>query len=477
MQQEKRASDGETLTYRMVGHAIDQSPITRPLIGVIVITALASLFDAGDAYMLAFVLPGIGKEFNVRPETLGLLPTCSLIGMTIGSFVWGWIADKAGRKIAFTVTLLMFSFFSGACGFATSLGFLIGARFLAGLGIGGAVPVDASILAEFAPARIRGYSTGAMPIAWPVSTLLVSALSLFVLPKWGWRGLFFVFVVPALLTFWIRRNVPESPRWLANRGRFAEARKALHYLQISDEAIERSRIAVANEPPLPMLPTAVFRDLFAPQMRRRTIHTWLLWILPQMGAWALNMWLPKLFMQLYGTTLKQAVTYMLYISILSIVGRFVVYFLSEKVGRKLFIIWGFTWAGIALCFAIGAKTASQMFLIAAASRLFSEIGVCGATIYTPEVFPLHIRVLGASTSMGLGRIGGAIGAYAVGLFVGAGHIAGMWFFLAAGNVIMGLATIWFGIEPKGQNLEELTKEGASGAVKLREAKVTALSEK
>jgi len=474
MQQEKQG--GETLTYRTVGHAIDQSPITRPLIGVIVITALASLFDAGDAYMLAFVMPGIGKEFNARPETLGLLASCSLVGMTIGSIVWGWIADKAGRKIAFTFTLLMFSVFSGIGGFATSIGFLIGARFLAGLGIGGAVPVDASILAEFAPARIRGYSTGAMPIAWPISTFLVSAISLFVLPKWGWRGLFFVFVAPALLTFWIRRNVPESPRWLANRGRFAEARQALHYLQISDEAIERSRIAVANEPPLPMLPTAVFRDLFAPQMRRRTIHTWLLWILPQMGAWALNMWLPKLFMQLYGSTLKQAVTYMLYISMLSIAGRFVVYFLSEKVGRKVFIVWGFTLAGIALCFAIGAKTASQMFLIAALSRLFSEIGVCGATIYTPEVFPLHIRVLGASTSMGLGRIGGAIGAYAVGLFVGGGHIAGMWFFLAAGNVIMGLATIWFGIEPKGQNLEELTKEGADSAVKARKEKgVAALS--
>ena len=77
-----------------------------------------------------------------------------------------------------------------------------------------------------------------------------------------------------------------------------------------------------NEPPLPMLPPAVFRDLFTPQMRRRTIHTWMLWILPQMAAWALTTWLPKLFMQLYGTTLKQAVTYMLYISLLSIIGRF-----------------------------------------------------------------------------------------------------------------------------------------------------------
>lgn len=467
MQQDKPGSGGETLTYRTVGHAIDQSPVTRPMIGVIIITALASLFDAGDAYMLGFVIPGIGKEFNAKPEALGLLGFASLIGMTTGSFIWGWIADKWGRKIAFTVTLLMFSVFSGICGFAPTLAFLIGARFAAGIGIGGAVPVDASILAEFAPARIRGYSTGAMPIAWPVSTFVVSAVSLFILPRWGWRGLFFAFVLPALLTFWIRRNVPESPRWLANRGRFAEARKALNYLQISDEAIERSRIAVQNEPSLPMLPPAVFRDLFTPQMRGRTIHTWLLWILPQMAAWALTTWLPKLFMQLYGTTLKQAVTYMLYISMLSIVGRFMVYFLSEKVGRKLFIVVGFTVSGIAICCGSVATTAAQLLWIACLIRLFSEIGVCGATIYTPEVFPLQVRVLGASTSMGLGRIGGAIGAGAVGLFVGAGHFTGMWLFLGAGSVIMGVATIWFGIEPKGQNLEQLNKEGAEGAAQIR----------
>jgi putative MFS transporter len=477
MRQEEQAIHGETLTYRAVGHAIDQSPVTRPMIGVIVITALASLFDAGDAYMLGFVLPGIAKEFNAKPETLGLLASCSLIGMTVGSIGWGWIADKWGRKAAFTLTLLMFSVFSGVCGLAPTMAFLLGARFLAGIGIGGAVPVDASILAEFAPARIRGYSAGALPISWPVSTFLVSAISLYVLPKWGWRGLFFVFVVPALLTFWIRRNVPESPRWLANRGRFAEARKALNYLKISDEAIARSQIAVQNEPPLPMLPPAVFRDLFTPQIRQRTIHTWLLWLLPQMAGWGLNVWLPKLFM-MYGSTLKQAVTYMLYISLFSIGGRFLVYFLSEKVGRKLFIVWGFTLLGICLCFAIGAKTAPHLFWIAALCRLFNEIGVCGATIYTPEVFPLHIRVLGTSTAMGLGRIGGAMGAGGVGLFVGAGHIAGAWVFLAAGSLIMGLATIWLGIEPKGQNLEQLNKDGILGAARIhKEEGAAALSGK
>jgi hypothetical protein len=106
-------------------------------------------------------------------------------------------------------------------------------------------------------------------------------------------------------------------------------------------------------------------------------------------------------------------------------------------------------------------------------RLFSEIGVCGATIYTPEVFPLHIRVLGASSAMGLGRVGGAVGAGAVGLFVGAGHFTGMWLFLGAGSVIMGLATIWFGIEPKGKNLEELNKGGIEGAAKIHKGEAAA----
>ncbi|MGA2990497.1 MAG: MFS transporter [Candidatus Korobacteraceae bacterium] len=473
MEQQKPVAGGETLTYRIVGHAIDQSPITRPLIGVIIIAALASLFDAGDAYLLGFAMPGIAKEFNAKPETLGLIGSSVLIGMTIGSFAWGWIADKWGRKIAFTVTILMFSILTGICGLAPSIGFLIGARFLTGLGIGGSIPVDASILAEFAPARIRGYSGGALPIAWPVATFLTSAVALIVLPRWGWRGLFFVGVIPALLTFWVRRNVPESPRWLANRGRFAEARKALHYLQIDDEAIERSRLAVQNEPPLPMLPTAVFRDLFTPELRRRTIHTWIIWILPLMTSWGMNLWLPKLFMQLHGTTLQQAVRYMLYISFFSITGRFLVYFLSEKVGRKFFIALGYSVGGVILFFQIWAGSATQFFLVAAFFQLFLEMGACGMTIYTPEVYPLHIRVLGASTAMGLGRIGGAIGAYTIGLFMGAGRPEGIWIFLGTGCLIAGLATIWLGIEPKGQNLEQLNKEGTEGAAKIHEKEAAA----
>jgi putative MFS transporter len=278
-------------------------------------------------------------------------------------------------------------------------------------------------------------------------------------------------VVPALLAAWVRRNIPESPRWLANRGRFAEARKALHYLGISDEAIERSRIAVQNEPPLPMLPPAVFRDLFTPEMRRRTIHTWILWVLPLMASWGMNLWLPKLFVQMHGLTVKQAVTYALYFYLFGITARLVVYVLSEKVGRKLFIILGFSLSGILLFFEIGASSVTQFFYIAAFYQFFMEMGLCGSTIYTPEIYPLHIRVLGTSTAMGLGRIGGATGGYAIGVFMGSGHVNAMWIFLGATCLIAGLVTIWMGIEPKGQNLEQLNKEGTQGAAKIHKDEV------
>ncbi len=462
-QQSKAGSDW--LNLRIVGHAIDSSPITRPMLGVIVIAALASLFDAADAFLLGFAMPGISKEFNLAPEMLGRIGMFTLIGMCIGSFFWGWIADKWGRKLAFTVTILFYSLFSGASGLALGLGTLLGARFLCGTGIGGSIPVDASILSEFAPARIRGYANGALPVAFPVASFISAGLALVVLKYWDWRVLFFCGVVPALLLFWARRNVPESPRWLINQGRSKEARDALRYLEIPDDALERSRQAVKDEPPPPVLPPAVYRDLFTPEMRVRTIHTWMLWVLPLMASWGMNFWIPQLLVKIYGLTTLTAVGYMFYVSFFAIAGRLLVFLLSETVGRKLFIIIGFTGAGVFLLGEIWASTANEFFWIVAVYTFFMEMGLCGSTIYVPEVYPLHVRVLGTSTAMGLGRIGGAIGSYAIGAFFGAGMLTANWIFLSTGCLIAGLATIVLGLEPKGQNLEQLNKEGAEGAAR------------
>jgi MFS family permease len=124
-------------------------------------------------------------------------------------------------------------------------------------------------------------------------------------------------------------------------------------------------------------------------------------------------------------------------------------------------------AGILLYFLIGTHTAAYFFWFAASYQFFMEMGLCGSTIYVPEVYPLHIRVLGASTAMGLGRIGGAIGSAVIGTFLGAGMMNYSWLVLGTASFIAGFSTIWLGIEPKGQNLEQLNKEGTEGAAKAR----------
>ena len=464
MESQKPAVASKQLNLRVIGHAIDAMPTTRNLLTVVIIAALASLFDNMDSKLVGNALPGLAKEFAMSGATKGLVTSSTMWGMTVGSFIWGWIADKWGRRIAFTLTVLMFSIFSGLTAASFSVSMLLVIRFLTGVGLGGAIPVDASILAEFAPARIRGFCGASLPIAFPVGTFLASFLGLLIVPNYGWRALFLVGVIPALLVAWVRRGVPESPRWLANRGRLDECRKALNHIGISDEALEKSQQALANEPPPAKLPKPLYRDLFTPELRRRTAHTWIIWGLPLMSSWGMTFFMPTFFMELHGSTLKAALTYNVYISLVAIAGRATVFFLLDRVGRKPFTILGYAGAATFLfSMLLIHRNEIHFFYVAAAYMYFIEMGMCAITPYTPEVFPVHIRVLGTSTAMGIGRIGGAIGPLMIGIFLGAGHVPWIWMFLGAGCLTASLATIWLGIETRGRNLEQLNQAATDAA--------------
>jgi putative MFS transporter len=467
MEADKKIFDEKTLNPRIIGRAVDQMPLTRPLLWVTVIGALGFLFDNMDNQFLGYALPGIAKEFNLGPETIGLIASAGMIGMATGSFLWGWIADKWGRRMAFSVTILIFSIFTGLLAASYSVGFFIGVRFISGTGLGGAVPVDSSLITEFSPARIRGRLNGALPIMFPIGMIFSSGCALLIIPAFGWRGLFLVGVLPALLTAFVRRKVPESPRWLANRGRFSECRKALHFIGLTDEGLERAGVELESEPAPPMLPRPRFFDLFSPEMRGRTIHTWMIWGLPLIGGWGMSLWMPTFFVKLYGIQLVKTLTYLFIISFVSLGGRLTAYFLVDRFGRKPFIILAFIFAGIAT-FAFGfIHTEAQLVVAVAFYCYFSEMGFTAITVYTPEVYPLHIRALGTSASMGVGRIGGAVAPYMIGLLMARGQVPWIWVVIGSGFIIPALATIWMGIETRGQNLEQLTKAAMEEAAKAR----------
>ena len=132
MEADKKVFDEKSLNTRIIGRAVDQMPLTRPLLTLIVIGSLGALFDNMDNQFLAFALPNIAKDFNLRPETIGLIASAGMIGMATGSFLWGWIADKWGRRMAFSATILIFSLFTGLMAASFSVGFLLGARFIQG---------------------------------------------------------------------------------------------------------------------------------------------------------------------------------------------------------------------------------------------------------------------------------------------------------------------------------------------------------
>jgi putative MFS transporter len=328
------------LTPEVIGRAIDLAPLTRPLMFIIAVAAAGFLFDSFDIVIVSYALPSIAKEFQLTPQQVGLIGSSALAGMGIGSWIWGWIADRWGRRIVFAATVLMFSVFTGIAGLSFSLGFLIGARFLTGLGLGGMVPIDSALVAEYAPARIRGRVSACLPLCWPIGIFAAAGTSLVVVPTIGWRWLFAIGVLPAILAFIIRRGVPESPRWLAAHGRNEEARASLRYVGIDDGLIAQARQDVAEEPVRPRLPEARLRDLFRPEYARRIVQTWLMWFLSNFAGIAFNVWLPTIYATYYHITLTRTLLYTFIVAGTSVVGRVVAFSLVDKVGRKPLIIAG-----------------------------------------------------------------------------------------------------------------------------------------
>jgi putative MFS transporter len=257
----------QKLTPELIGRAIDKITLNKALIFIIGVAAAGFFFDSFDIVIVSYALPLIKQEFALAPTQVGLIGSAALAGMGLGSWMWGWVADRWGRRVVFAATVLMFSVCTGIAGLSMSLGFLVGARFLTGLGLGGMVPIDQALVAEYAPARIRGRVSAVLPLCWPIGIFAAAGAGLLVVPHFGWRWLFALGAMPAVLVFFIRRGVPESPRWLADRGRHDEARASLAYVGVDDATIQQARNELAAAPMVPTARNATFADLFTPVHR------------------------------------------------------------------------------------------------------------------------------------------------------------------------------------------------------------------
>ncbi len=450
-------NQAQKLTPELIGRAIDKITLNNALIFIIAVAAAGFFFDSFDIVIVSYALPMIKQEFALDPRQVGLIGSAALAGMGLGSWTWGWVADRWGRRVVFAATVLMFSVFTGIAGLSMSLGFLVGARFLTGLGLGGMVPIDQSLVAEYSPARIRGRVSAMLPLCWPIGIFAAAGAGLLIVPHFGWRWLFALGALPAVLVFFIRRGVPESPRWLADQNRHAEARASLAYVGVDDATIEQARNELAALPLVPAEPDATFADLFTARYARRVAHTWLMWFCSGFAATAFLVWLPSIFATYYHINLTRTLVYTFIVAGTSVVGRVCAFSLIDLLGRKTLIVIGFGVAGCAALMFTGATTQTALLAIAMLYGFFGDIGSLAMTVYTPEVYPVRIRGKGAAIAMGWGRFGGMLSPVVAGFLISADNLVWVWGLMAAFQFTSAGLTLLMAHETSGRTLESVAR--------------------
>jgi putative MFS transporter len=178
----------------------------RKLLGI---AGTGWLFDAMDVGMLSFIVVALQAEWKLSTEQVGWIGSMNSIGMAVGAFVFGVMADKVGRKNVFLITLLLFSIGSGLSALVSSLSIFLLLRFFIGMGLGGELPVASTLVSEMVPAERRGRVVVLLESFWAGGWLVAALISYFIIPEYGWRIALLISAVPALYALYLRRNLPD----------------------------------------------------------------------------------------------------------------------------------------------------------------------------------------------------------------------------------------------------------------------------
>jgi len=282
--------------------------------------------DGLDVLILSFAMAAIVSEFGLTLGEGGMIATYTLIGTVLGGYIFGISADWWGRVHTFSLTIIIFSIFTGACAFADNAVHLDILRFLAGLGLGGEYGIGMTLVSETWPGAKRARATAGVAMGWQAGAVLAAILAAVVLPDYGWRGLFLVGVLPALLAAWARHGIKEPPMWVKRK----EMKKALQARKDAGEKLtaeEEEQLTEAKKFPLAHL----FAD------KKTTITTIALTIMTSVqnfGYYGIMVWLPMILLKEHGLTTKSMSGWMIVTVIGMIAGIFVFGWLCDRLGRK-----------------------------------------------------------------------------------------------------------------------------------------------
>lgn len=438
---------------------IERLPISRKLMTIRVIVGVATFFDAYTVLAIAFAMPALVTEWKLSPSEVGLIISAGYIGQLIGALFFGWLAEKVGRLHVLLFTILMFVSMDIACLFAWSGLSMMVFRFFQGIGTGAEVPVASAYINEFIGARKRGRFFLLYEVIFPVGLMFAGMIGYFLVPIYGWKAMFIVGLVPSVLTIPLRWLMPESPRWLASKGRIAEAEKVVKSLE--DDLTKRG-IALPEPVVRPVDPRATaksdWRELFKGIYLKRTLTIWALWVCAYMINNGMITWLPTLYRSVFKLPLQTSLAYGWTTSAVGVLASIACALLIDKVGRKPWYAAAFLIGALPLMLLayLGATSAIEVLILATIVYAVLQTIAFSLYLYSAELYPTRLRAIGTGMGSAWLRAGSSIGPMMVGFLMADFGISYVFAAFAAVAVLGGVVTLLFAIETKGKVLEELS---------------------
>jgi putative MFS transporter len=430
---------------------LDRVPLNGFHWRLLITSGLGWMFDAMDVLLIGFLVAPITKEFALAPAQVGLVASAGFVGMFLGAAISGRLADRYGRRLIFQATLVLFSVGAVLSALAPTFETLLAARVIAGLGLGGELPVVATLVSEFSPRAQRGRMIVLLESFWAYGTLAAGLIALFVLPQFGWRGAFIVAALPALYVAYLRSALPESPRYLAERGRTAEAEAIVRRVErASGGALLTLGAAIA---PARSGRTSI-AQLWSPAYARRTAMLWILWFGITFTYYGIFLYVPSL-LAARGLSEVRSNEFFFLSTLAQIPGYFSAAWLVERWGRKPTLI-TYLLGTAAAAFLFGnAGTGTDAFVYAALLSFFNLGAWAIVYTYSPELYPTAIRATGAGIAAAVGRIGGIIGPFLTPVLVPTLGQSGVFVMFMILLVVTALNVWLLAEETRGRSLEEI----------------------
>ncbi len=366
-------------------------------------SGLGWMADAMNVAALGLVLPLILTELNLTRAEGGILVSSTFAGFMVGAILTGKLADILGRRTMLIANILIFSGAAVLIGFAQNFWMLLILRFIQGIGMGGEFPIIGTYLSELSPRRYRDRIVGLTSAFFAYAFALVPLIGLFLVPAFGWRGLFWSLVIPVVFAIWARRALPESPIYLARKGKADEAETALRII----EAGSVEKIDTVDSSTTTTLPESGGKLAWG-----RMALLIALWILTFFCQYGFVSWVPTAIAQTNSDISKYLLTSILFTGMIA--GYLLASFGSHKLSPRLFLTLSFLQYGLSLVmFGLSSEVVPMVIFgwLAAAGYGFTTIS---AYSYTPQQFDTRVRATGMGVVTGLGRIGAIAGPMTVG---------------------------------------------------------------